>query len=284
MRHQASGLAFGDGTPRVGALGQATFATVQGAAWSTPGIACDQNGTYGMAWTEQDATTHVATTHYGAWDGATWTTGAAATHGQEGDQLRGSHDPVTGRYIYTADLGGLDGYKYAADFSPGAPGWHPTAWRTASTPSIACGDVAVVGADNCLMVWVDGSWDPTLRWSVGHLAQNGSNTSDWYFQPPSSTAHADGFHAVGSPSLAYTGNAAAPWMLVFHDGHAYLRVLTKPATPTSDWTQVSVHDIVGSYRLVAPSLLAYSFPKCTMNGVCSYFTRFVVYARTWFHG
>lgn len=81
--------------------------------------------------------------------------------------------------------------------------------RASDTPSFACGDAAVTGADNCLLAWANAeSWSRTVRWSQFYVS------GDQLVFPGTTKTH--GYVTAGSPTVAYATGTAAATSYVWH--------------------------------------------------------------------
>jgi Matrixin len=99
------------------------------------------------------------------------------------------------------------------------------------TPSIACGEPSVVGADNCLIVWPSArSWSRVVQWTQGHIA------GDQLVLRPLKT---HGYVTSGSPTVAYAygSNAvtAYPWHLTLVQGGQTVYTWRKGGAYTSNF-------------------------------------------------
>ena len=86
--------------------------------------------------------------------------------------------------------------------------------RASDTPSIACGEPSVVGADNCLIAWPSAAnWSRVMHWTQGRIS------GDQLILRPIKT---HGYVTAGSPSVAYAYGSQAvssyPWHLALIQG------------------------------------------------------------------
>jgi hypothetical protein len=86
--------------------------------------------------------------------------------------------------------------------------------RASDTPSIACGEPSVVGADNCLIAWPSATnWSRVMHWTQGRIS------GDQLILRPIKT---HGYVTAGSPSVAYAYGSQAitsyPWHLTLIQG------------------------------------------------------------------
>jgi hypothetical protein len=101
-------------------------------------------------------------------------------------------------------------------------GQSPTPWvlsdpvsgrgvKASDTPSIACGDPQVLGPDNCLIAWIDGShWQRPVRWTQGRVGPSGQLVLNDVKTHP--------YVTVGSASVAYWSEDEFPWIIALNQG------------------------------------------------------------------
>jgi len=109
------------------------------------------------------------------------------------------------------------------------------ALKSSDTPSIACGSVSVVGAENCLIMWTNpSSWSRTSLWTQGHLS------GDQLVIPAANVVRTHGFSTVGAPRVAYNYSAAAPttlpWHVVLNQGGQTSYTWRKGGSYASTWS------------------------------------------------
>jgi len=265
-----------------------TVTYVPSAESMTPaGIACDSAGGYMAAYIDEDGTTGDATHAAYVFNGTTGMTQTILTSWNGvSDQLRAAFDPASGRYVlaYEArETGAGGGSRPNLDIKV-VGGGSPTTLKedqyggyaaipSVGTPNIACGPVSVVGAENCLVAWVAGEWKPTLRWVHGHI-----DTTTNRFVYNQANIRTSTLTVWGGPAIAYTGNAAAPWLLVYHYGDRYLWSFKKSSSLTASWQYTGIAEGPAGHRFTMPTILSYLTRACR---ACSWVPTFRVYAKSY---
>ena len=102
--------------------------------------------------------------------------------------------------------------------------------RASDSVSISCAPTATAGSQNCLLAWSDTGWFRTLRWAHATVNMSGGDP-----RLELSEIRTMGFHVYGTPSVAFSGQTAFPWHLVFHQGGRTMYVFHKSAANDSVW-------------------------------------------------
>jgi len=119
--------------------------------------------------------------------------------------------------------------------------------RSADTPSIACGQVGLVGAENCLLAWTSPQWRHHLYYVRGHVVCG--IECNFVFDPDDVLSHPTIIY--GQPSLAYTGHTTYPWRLAFHQGGTSAYTMRKAISYGAAWEELTTH--ASSAWVVSPS-------------------------------
>jgi hypothetical protein len=193
--------------------------------------------------------------------GASWSspvaisTAATESH-TTSNGVSSAFDPATGRFI-TIWRGGYNSggsvththeIFYRIGTSPpqrllqasGAP------YLASDTPSIACGPTSVVGAQNCLIAWVDGvDWHRTVKW-VQASAASGVGLA-------ASSVKTHGYMSMGSPSVAYHFTPGTrPWYIALTQGGSTVYTWRKEGSASASFTDERSH--VASPHATTPAL------------------------------
>lgn len=99
--------------------------------------------------------------------------------------------------------------------------------KASDTPSIACGRVEIVGADNCLIAWIDAfHWQRPVRWAQGRVVSG---------QLVLSATRTHPYVTVGSASVAYWADSRFPWLIALNQGGTTTYTWRKPAPATASF-------------------------------------------------
>ncbi len=125
--------------------------------------------------------------------------------------------------------------------------------KSLDTPSIACGDPAVVGSYNCLLAWSAADlWEHLVKWRqcyistsapVGDLICGGNMVHS--------------YRTSAGPSVAYVGTGTYPWQIAISQGGATIYTWRKRAT--DNYPFVDQRLITYNPRTIAPALGSSSY-------------------------
>jgi hypothetical protein len=251
--HSPSGCGAGTGSPIIVSYTRRTsdravqFSRFDGFSWSNPfnlpnakspyptASACASAADQLIAWqgdyntVSGNAVTFASRSLDG---GATWTTTPFADTSAPG--IGAAFDPTSGRYLIALRTTGT-GTLMSQVLPDGQPNFHflgDFGLRTAETPSIACGDPAIVGQRNCLLTWVSTNWDRFLWFAFGRVVMDGKTPK---FDFDVTSLFAAPVVMFGTPSVTYVPDRDFPWQLVSHQGNGQVIALRRGPSHAGVW-------------------------------------------------
>ncbi|MSP61307.1 MAG: hypothetical protein EXR72_13370 [Myxococcales bacterium] len=152
------------------------------------------------------------------------------------DGVSSTFDPVSQKYLVTWRGGYTTGggashvheifYKAGASAPQRLLDANGNPYLASHTPSVACGPSAVVGTQNCLFAWVDGSsWYRQVRWFQASVSASGVLVG--------SSVKTHNYISTGSASVAYWSTGSYPWMIALNQGGTTSYTWRKAASSAS---------------------------------------------------